>query len=118
MSRAHISDMVDLLIPLQVSPAKRQEAIDRLSEYWKDKIALVWRVEDIQDHIWDQFQVELTEEDARDFLQRLLHKHDADVGLCWSVIDANFEYEQDAKKEQQRRDEKHGLYGGREDVAN
>ena len=46
-----------------------------------DEISIVWSVDDVKEQCnW------LTDEQARDVLHNLKHKHDACIGINWDVI--------------------------------
>jgi len=46
-----------------------------------DEISIVWHIEDVKEQCnW------LTDDQARDVLYNLKHKHDADIGINWDVI--------------------------------
>lgn len=62
--------------------AKIHKAIDG---YWKDKIALTWSVGDVF-HIAEKHHVEVTYDQARAILQRVLNEWDAEVGVNWDVL--------------------------------
>ena len=48
----------------------------------EDTIALHWTTEDVMNECdW------LTKEQAREVLSMCLHKHDANHGVCWEIID-------------------------------
>ncbi len=55
-----------------------------LKEYWKDQIAYVWDIEDVQAQ-----RPSLTDEQAREVLDRLMDTHDANYGINWEIIDVN-----------------------------
>jgi len=42
----------------------------------------------------------LTDDECRDILYRLLHKHDATIGVSWDVIDAHIEHYLSSREEQ------------------
>lgn len=49
------------------------------------EIALIWGIEDVY-HEADTIEILITEEQASDILDRLLHKHDAEWGISWETI--------------------------------
>ncbi len=55
-----------------------------LTEYWSEQIAYVWGIEDVQDR-----RPTLTDEQAREVLDRLMDTHDANYGINWEIIDVN-----------------------------
>ena len=47
-----------------------------------DEISIVWHIDDVKEQCnW------LTDDQARDVLHNLKHKHNADIGINWDVID-------------------------------
>jgi len=55
-----------------------------LRDYWKDQIAYVWDIEDVQAQ-----RPSLTDDQAREVLDRLMDTHDANYGINWEIIDVN-----------------------------
>jgi hypothetical protein len=55
-----------------------------LEEYWQDRIASVWDIEDVQGQ-----RPSLTDDQARDVLDRLMDTHDANYGINWEIIDVS-----------------------------
>jgi len=59
----------------------------------KDKIALVWSIEDVLGHDKDLIErretgdTPLTEDQAREVLQQADRYHDADYGVCWDTLE-------------------------------
>jgi len=46
-----------------------------------DEISIVWHIDDVKEQCnW------LTDEQARDVLHNLKHKHDGEIGINWDVI--------------------------------
>ena len=65
-----IREMVDALIEDAnvIHERDRQAAIDTLQEYWSDRIASTWCIEDVQ-----TLDPELTDEQAREVLKDVQH---------------------------------------------
>ena len=55
-----------------------------LKEYWKDQIAYVWDIEDVQAQ-----RPSLTDDQARKVLDRVMDTHDANYGINWEILDVN-----------------------------
>lgn len=59
---------------------------------FQSKIAVVWSIEDVFSRA-EYRDIELTEEQALSILDRLLHNHDANLGISWDVIDVYIDWE-------------------------
>lgn len=61
-----------------------------LSQYWADKVAVVWSVDDVhsvQDDFDENEQTSsLSEEQAISILQKALAHHDAEQGITWEEL--------------------------------
>jgi hypothetical protein len=57
-----------------------------LEEYWKDRIASIWDIEDVQSK-----RPSLTDDQAREVLDRVEDNHDANYGINWEIIDVNID---------------------------
>ena len=61
-----------------------------LSQYWVDKVAVVWTTEDVhsvQDDFDENEQTSsLSEEQAQSILQKAFDKHDAEQGITWEDL--------------------------------
>lgn len=55
-----------------------------LKEYWKDKIAIVWSVEDVKESLDGKY--DLSDEEAIDILQEVFRSHDGGFGITWDTI--------------------------------
>ena len=67
----------------------------------KDTISLEWTTDDVKMQLKNRKQEnKLTDDECRDILYRLLHKHDATIGVSWDVIDAHIEHYLSSKEEQ------------------
>jgi hypothetical protein len=60
--------------------------INSMEECWIDKIAMVWGKCDVLSRDKD-----LTDEQVKEVLGYMKHKHDAEIGISWSVIDAHID---------------------------
>jgi hypothetical protein len=68
---------VDGVIPL----AKTDATAASLQNHWKDRIAHIWSVEDVQ------LKHNLTDQEAKAVLEKALEELDCTIGLNWDVID-------------------------------
>jgi len=62
-----------------------------LADYWADKIAVVWGVEDVKSTMADWHQVEIdtiSDETALEVLQTVFENHDCNYGINWETIRA------------------------------
>jgi hypothetical protein len=66
----------------------KNKALDVLKEYWEDKIAIVWQVEDIIDYAKGH-KKKVSREKAINILQSMLRRHDCEYGITWETINAN-----------------------------
>lgn len=66
------------------------KVLNVLNEYWKDKIAVTWATEDVICRA-EEMGKTITEEQAIEVLQTILHKHDATQGINWYTIDCYLE---------------------------
>ena len=61
-----------------------------LSQYWADKVAVVWTTEDVHaaqdDFDEDEQTSSLSEEQAQSVLQKAFDKHDASEGITWESL--------------------------------
>lgn len=61
-----------------------------LSQYWVDKVAVVWTTDGVhaaQDDFNENTKASsLTEEQAQSVLQKALEKHDAEQGITWESL--------------------------------
>tara|TARA_B100000900_G_scaffold404996_1_gene414024 strand:+ start:1199 stop:1438 length:240 start_codon:yes stop_codon:yes gene_type:complete len=64
-----------------------------------DTISLEWTTDDVKLQLKNRGQENsLTDDECRNVLYRLLHKHDATIGVNWDVIDACIDYELSGKE--------------------
>lgn len=90
------------------------------------QIAIVWDADDIIDRAADTHpDLEVSYEEAIDIIEQMKRRHDCNLGITWDTIDyyieelqVQKEQDDEDEKEQTRRDEKNGLYPGKEDIAN
>ncbi len=85
----HIKDMASSLI--EAGLATDQEQIELvLSQYWADKVAVVWTNDDVHsvqdDFDEDEQTSSLSEEQAQTVLQRAFEKHNASEGITWDNL--------------------------------
>ena len=89
MDRHHIQEMVRSLVEAGLVQ-NSQAAESVLSQYWTDKVAVVWTTEDVHaaqnDFDEDEQTSSLSEEQAESILQRAFDKHDANVGITWESL--------------------------------
>lgn len=62
-----------------------ERARKALREYWTDRIALTWSVDDVQT-VLEELGITKTDASCREILQRVLRRADADVGVSWDTI--------------------------------
>ena len=55
-----------------------------------DFITVEWRVDDVRERA-GELGVELSLDERCQVLQRIHHAHDANIGICWDVIDNHIE---------------------------
>jgi hypothetical protein len=90
----HVEEMTQAVAAaLEISPPETLEEAQELAKIkeaiqscWKDKIAVSWCAEDIIERAKEHGN-KITEEEALEVLNRLLHKFDANIGINWNVID-------------------------------
>ena len=81
MSPSHIKSMSKLVV------GKSQEEIEKiLSDYWENKIAIVWTVNDILDFSKEERSIYLTEEQAKKILKKVYKEHDSEIGINWNTL--------------------------------
>ena len=105
-----------LLIPVLEPEMAVKQVVDCMKKSWEDKIAVVWDVHDVKSTtiagdpdrgVEDSW---MTDEEAREILQEMDHRHDASIGINWDVIEV---YVDDLKHEKER---KNGQTEGNETV--
>ncbi|PSB31377.1 hypothetical protein [Chlorogloea sp. CCALA 695] len=85
----HIKDMATSLVEAGLATDREQVELV-LSQYWADKVAVVWTTEDVhsvQDDFDENEQTSsLSEEQAQSVLQKAFDKHDASEGITWESL--------------------------------
>jgi hypothetical protein len=101
-----------LLIPVLEPEMAVKQAAECMQKSWEDKIAIVWCVEDVKSMatirgpfpanstITDSW---MTDEEAMEILRYMRRKHDAEIGINWTVIqhyvdELKYEKEQKGKE--------------------
>jgi len=89
MDQYHTQEMVRSLVEAGLVQ-NSQAAESVLSQYWTDKVAVVWTTEDVhavQDNFDEDTETSsLSEEQAQSILQKAFDKHDANVGITWESL--------------------------------
>jgi hypothetical protein len=80
-----IEEMVRRLKPVLKDKAK---ALQILTRYWHNKMALVWDVEDVH-RAANELEVALTNSEAIDVLQTLHQQHNQQYGIRWEDLTAH-----------------------------
>ena len=60
-----------------------------LDNYWHNKIAIVWNVEDVQEYAKQEYNVDIEDEPAREILNDVFDNMDSEYGVTWQSIDCN-----------------------------
>lgn len=68
-------------------PVKAKQLME---QFWADKMALVWDVQDVHTAA-NEREVALTDKQARDILQDLFYHHNKQLGLQWSDVTSHIE---------------------------
>jgi hypothetical protein len=68
-----------------VAGKTEKEAFEAIEEYWEDKIAIVWQIDDVQ-CIAKDMDIHIADDQAIEVLQTLQKNHDAEYGICWETI--------------------------------
>jgi hypothetical protein len=77
-----INEMVDTLVASGVvADADRAGAGNALAGCWKDRVAHIWTTGDVQDRF------ALSDDQAREVLEEMVHSVDCDIGLNWGFLD-------------------------------
>lgn len=77
-----ITELLEKLRPALKSVAKAEHL---LTEYWADKIALLWTTKDVH-RAANEAKTVLTEEQARTILHGLLASYQPQYGLKWETL--------------------------------
>lgn len=51
------------------------------------KVSFIWWIDDIQERAIQMHREPLTDKQASEILQLIKHRHDANIGVNWEVID-------------------------------
>ncbi len=87
MHQEIIKAMVRALKPVLKSQKRAEEIMER---FWRDKIVLVWDIEDIHTAA-NEREVALTKQEAIQVLQEMHHHHNKQYGLKWRDVTAYIE---------------------------
>jgi hypothetical protein len=82
-----IDEMVQKLRPVLKDKEQARRILDA---FWADKIAIVWTTQQVH-RAANELEMALTEEEARNVLQRVFDRHDPQYGLKWQDITAFIE---------------------------
>jgi hypothetical protein len=82
-----IKSMVLALRPTLRSKTRAEQILEK---FWRNKIALVWDMEDVHTAA-NEREVALTKEQAIKVLQELHHHHDKQLGLRWEDLTSYIE---------------------------
>jgi hypothetical protein len=84
MYEHHLKDQIKALVKAKLlNESDEEKALTVLKKYWENMIAVSWSVDDVIS------RKRMSKTKARDILARMLHHHDAGIGINWDVIDAN-----------------------------
>ena len=61
-----------------------------LSEFWGNKIAVVWETEDVL-NVAENMGREITEEQAKNILYYIFNHHDTNLGITWTTLECAIE---------------------------
>lgn len=72
----------------EILQAPESDLDSLIEDYYSDtdRIAILWGKDDVV-HRAKEIEVEITDDDALDVLQRLENDHDCNIGITWDVID-------------------------------
>ena len=89
MYEHHIRDMATGLVEAGLTTDQKQVELV-LSQYWADKVAVVWTNDDVHS-VQDDFDEDvgsssLSNEQAQNILQKAFDKHDASEGITWESL--------------------------------
>jgi hypothetical protein len=82
-----IEAMVKALRPVLKNPAKAQQILE---QFWTDKMALVWDVQDVHTAA-NEREVALTRSEAIKVLQEMHHYHNKQAGIQWGDLTSYIE---------------------------
>ena len=75
----------DLMRKLKSALKNNPRAVNILKRYWQNKIAIVWKTEDVH-RAANEVEVALTEKEAMTVLETLHRQHNPQYGLRWEDI--------------------------------
>ena len=67
----------------------KKAVMQGLNEYWHDKIAIVWNIEDVQEYAKENYNVDIEDEPAREILNDVFDNMESEYGVTWQTIDCN-----------------------------
>ena len=59
---------------------------EAITEYFADKVAPLWLSGDVE-HQADLRGIDLTDDQIKEVMELIVNKHDAEIGINWTVID-------------------------------
>lgn len=79
-----------------------------LKDYWKDKIASTWNIEDVRTRLLENYgsdanRIILTDAECKTILDNVLENIDANYGICWDNIDTELDSFLESKSEESER---------------
>ena len=80
----------DLLRKLKSALKNNPRAVNILKRYWQDKIAIVWKTQDVH-RAANERRLALTEKEAKAVLETLLVQHNPQLGLRWEDLTGHIE---------------------------
>lgn len=82
----HIEEIIDVVAEaVNLTKKDRTNITTLLNKKFEDQIAVFWMLDDVKQQAGDM-EIEITDDQARDVLSLLLHKHDAGIGINWDTI--------------------------------
>ena len=89
--------MIEVDIPNGRSVAEAQGAVIRAFD--PDWVAEWWHIEDVASHA-ECMGESLTDQECRDVLNLMMHKHDCNIGINWEVIAYWIDYVVEEREEE------------------
>jgi hypothetical protein len=90
----HDEELLKIIIEVIKSRQKAEQIIQR---YFKDKITIVWRTEDVHKAA-NERELALTEREAIQVLETLHHQHNPQLGLRWEDLTTHIEDQELGRK--------------------
>jgi hypothetical protein len=78
----------ELMRKLKSALKNNPGAVNILKRYWQDKIAIIWKTEDVH-RAANECEVALTEREAMTVLETLHLQHNPQLGLRWEDLTAH-----------------------------